>query len=72
MTVPTGRIVAVEDHGTIVTVLLRRRRGRSMVIHFDHRPFWNWFEATGLAFPRDLIGKHLEVAEDGKRVGLPF
>jgi len=44
-----GVITEVEDHGTIVQLLVRDERGKICPVNFDHRMFRHAVEARGAA-----------------------
>lgn len=56
------RIVDVIDSGTVIVLLVQYCNGKLGRIVFDHRPFWHWFEATGLNRLGRLIGMWVGVA----------
>ncbi len=61
MTKTTGTIVGIEDHGTIVSLVIAETpeqvaAGVGCYIHLDHSPFRWILEAEGCT-PADLIGR---------------
>jgi hypothetical protein len=42
-----GVITQIEDHGTIVQVLVSGELGGVYAVNFDHRMFWHMVEARG-------------------------
>lgn len=58
-----GKVVSIEDHGTIVIVFVAPTDGRlEFPVYFDHRPFSHMYEARG--GHDGIIGKDV-VAEMG-------
>jgi len=51
-----GKVIAVENHGTIVAVHLLTDEKRLVPIYFDHRPFDWMLDAEGCG-PEDLVGR---------------
>lgn len=43
---PTGKIIAAQDHGTIWTLAYRTENGRRDCLIFDHRPFAEFYEGV--------------------------
>lgn len=61
----TGIIRGIEDHGTIVTVLVHdEARGRIYPIHFDHRPF-RWM-VEGRGGIQNIVGQAVVVRNPGQ------
>jgi len=60
-----GVITEVEDHGTIVQVLVRAERGQICPVNFDHRMFRHLVEARG---PERIVGQAVTVErpDDGE------
>lgn len=59
----TGKIVEIENAGTIVLVYLKLRNRRVVLVPFDHSPFRWMLEAEGCG-ASDLIGRRAEYQND--------
>ena len=59
-----GEIVTVENHGSIVLVMLRSEQGWLIPVPFDYRPFTWLLDAEGCQ-PADLIGRQASYDGDG-------
>ena len=55
----TGKVTDIVDHGTIVQMFVKtkRRKRPIIVVNFDHRQFWNMYEAEGSV----VLGREVEV-----------
>ena len=54
----TGTITSIDNHGTIVLVVVEREEGREATISFDHSPFRSMLEGEGVE-PDELIGREV-------------
>lgn len=63
--VHSGTIGRIEDHGTVVLVLLRAQQGWLSPIFFDHRSFGAVLQGEACS-AADLIGRSVEF--DGSRM----
>lgn len=59
----TGKIIGIENAGTIVLVYLKLRNRRVVLVPFDHSPFRWMLEAQGCN-ASDLIGRKAEYRND--------
>ena len=57
-----GKINGIVNHGSIVMVYVRTRKGISS-IPFDHRPFFNMVEVEG-----DLMNRKIDYDETEKMI----
>lgn len=58
--VVSGKLSAVWDHGTIITLELRGSRGSRLHVHFDRVPFRRMVESVGMP----ALGETLTVTRD--------
>jgi hypothetical protein len=59
----TGKIVTIINHGSIIQVLLKTKKGDLTSIYFDHRCFENFYEGNA-----PLEDKTFEYDEETKTI----
>ena len=60
-----GTITGIENHGTIVLVVVNNEAGENFMIPFDHTPF-RWLLEGEACIPVDLLGRSVEY--DGETI----